>query len=134
MVARGEEEDAVRRAHGEGGEEGEGAEHSGRACLAVGRERCTVFVARAVLRAGDLPLQIAQEPARGKLSSAHAFFARLLEEDRARALQKSNYFSVALKYRVCWRCSDIPVFSIRVRLQRIFLLLLCIPMNQMLLL
>jgi hypothetical protein len=97
MVARGEEEDAVRRARGGEGEEGEDAECSERAHVAVGRERRAAFVARAVLRVGDLPLQIAQEPARGKLSSARAFFACLLEEDRVRA-EKSSYFSAALKY------------------------------------
>jgi hypothetical protein len=85
MVAHGEEEeeDAVRRARGEEG--GEGAECSRRARVAVGRERRVAFVARAILRAGDLPLQIAQEPMRSKLSSARAFFARLLEEDRVHA-------------------------------------------------
>jgi hypothetical protein len=77
-------------ARGEEGEEGEGAERSGRARVAVGRERRAAFVARVVLRAGDLPLQIAQEPARGKLLSARAFFARLLEEDRVRARCKKS--------------------------------------------
>jgi hypothetical protein len=100
MVARGEEEDAVRRARGEEGEEGEGAERSGRTRVAVEHERRVAFVARAVLRAGDLPLQIAEEPAHDKLSRARTFFAHLLKEDRARILQKNSYFSVVLKYRI----------------------------------
>jgi hypothetical protein len=56
MVARGEKEDAVRRACSEEGEEGEGAERSGHTRVAIERERRVAFVARAVLRAGDLPL------------------------------------------------------------------------------
>jgi hypothetical protein len=85
MVARGEEEeeDAVRRARGEEG--GEGAECFRRARVAVGHERRVAFIARAIPHMGDLPLQIAQEPVRSKLSSARAFFARLLEVDRAHA-------------------------------------------------
>jgi hypothetical protein len=90
MVARGEEENAVRRTHGEEGEEREHTERSERTRVAVGLERRAAFVARALLRAGDLPLQIAQEPARGKLSSMRAFFARLLEEDRARAAKNAK--------------------------------------------
>jgi hypothetical protein len=92
MVVRGEEEDAVWRAHGEEGEEEEGDERSGRVRVAIGRERRAAFVARAVLRAGDLPLQIAQKPARGKLSNTRAFFTRLLEEDRARAARARFLF------------------------------------------
>jgi hypothetical protein len=92
MVARGEEEDAVRRARGEKGEEGEGAERSGRAPVAVVRERRAAFVARAVLRARDLLLQIAQEPARGKLSSTSAFSTRVLRRIERACAPKKQLF------------------------------------------